>query len=413
MTLRKVEAATTAHCEFKTLKWSWLNQEYELQTCELDIEEVNDDEFKLSTSMTNELTGLKIEFKKGLKFLPVNLASVMSNLMAIEIFECSVESIKREHFRGLSKLRYLNLGYNKITNVAGDAFADLTSLEILELDFNFIEHFDEKSFAGLRALKQLQLEGNKMRTLHPKIFESLVNVEEIRLDSNKINNIDENIFKSLAYLTLINCYDNELTKIPRNLFRNNNKLEGILLGSNFIEVIDENAFLYLPKLKIVDLSENLCVNRKYTKGFNLLRKDLKQKCSKNSSLDKLDTAVQDLKTILNDKMRSFDINNMTLRKLETAVKDLEMKFNNDTKKIEASQKEIGALKQDILQTVNDKYELLHSRFDADNKTSYAPSQLVSINRHVVWLVFIFCVALFFVVLILVIIYPPTRVLRHW
>lgn len=336
MALKTVEAGTIELCQPYPLTWKWLDQEEKLQTCKLGIEEVNEENFMISLSKITAPSGLDLSSKKGVKFLPVNLVSVMPNLVAIETHSCAVKSIEVNHFKSLSKLKFLNLANNEIEYVSSNAFVDLTCLESLYLSSNRIKSFDEKTFKCLKALKYLDLKDNEIQYLRPKIFESLAVVREIRLEGNIIDYVDENIFGNLSMLTAINLTNNNLNRILRNLFSKNLRLEKIWLANNLIGIIEQNAFDKLLKLKTVDLSENFCVNRKYGKRFNLMREDLKRKCSEKLAQEILLINVEDLKTKLNDKTQ--------------LIQDLE--------------RTIGEIKKDVLQQMIERYKVLSGDFNS-------------------------------------------------
>lgn len=425
------EASTKAPCNFKYVEWIWINQNQTLRTCRPSITKIDDEDFIISSPKDITTLGIVIESKKDVKFLPRNLSKVMPNLGAMRVFDCSVKSISRKHFEGLSKMLFLNLARNKIENVSNDAFVDLVGLEVLNLSFNHIRCLNGKTFAGLRALKQLQLH------------------------SNKINIIDEIIFQNLENLNLINFNDNELTKISRNLFKNDTKLEKILLGSNFIEVIDENSFDYLPQLKIVDLSENFCVNRKYTKGFDLV--DLKEKCSRNSSLEIMEARMEDFRKEMDEKHKIFTnemnknfeketqgkarlqnkfmvldknvsqtnenykslsdhitavderINNTiqnttsTQNKSEARLADHDRKHKEESEMIAILREKVNTLEQDSLQTYKNLNKSLEDHLRDVNATLQASTEFLT-TVIVLSSIFMFCVADFLIALIMYVVY---------
>lgn len=517
--MENIEAATKASCKSAITKWTWFDEK-QRPTCEPDIEVVDEDDFKISSFKTFSTLGLGINSKKGVKFLPTNLASVFPNLEGIQIYNCSVKSIDEYHFKSLSKLTILDLRYNKIEDTDSDAFADLASLKILQLSFNRIRSLSKSTFTGLKALKRLYLYNNEIQFLHPEAFDLLVNIERIDLDYNELQNLDENIFENLASLTRIDLDYNQLRKIPRNLFRNNLNLTKIFLRHNKIKFV-EDTFENLPKLATVDLVENLCIQKEYyLKDFGSLKKDLKQKCNENSATEKLESEVrdlqrkasalkQDLLQTVNTKFETFiyrieSVNKTIIpiqekvlgfvsvqKKLEIKVANFSMKLNDEAKKtnlvkekwfqqkletlaadlmlkledksketkeelrmelntlqnyslqtintkygtlgerfeavnksivasssnlilvekklkktIENLQEKISILEQNLLQTLNEKNKFLSNHSKPSNETFQASSNFISIHKNVVWLVSVFCTALFFVVLILVIVYPP-------
>ncbi|KAB1252683.1 Nyctalopin [Camelus dromedarius] len=68
-------------------------------------------------------------------------------------------------FRGLRRLRTLNLGGNALGLVARAWFADLAELELLYLDRNSIAFVEEGAFQNLSGLLALHLNGNRLTVL--------------------------------------------------------------------------------------------------------------------------------------------------------------------------------------------------------------------------------------------------------
>lgn len=143
---------------------------------------------------------MTLKHKTGVKFLPTNLAHVLPNLIQVHVYKCSVTSVQGNHFKGLSKLKFLLLEYNEIEHVASDAFATLVNLKELFLHSNKIRVLHKDTFASLKKLRKLNLADNKIENLHPEIFKSLWEIESIDLHMNSIHGLDGKIFDNLPSL---------------------------------------------------------------------------------------------------------------------------------------------------------------------------------------------------------------------
>lgn len=328
---------------------------------------VHDGDFLISCEYQASNSFCAIDLKRSVKFLSTNLSHEMQYLVEIRIYNCSVMSIKEN--KGLSKLKDLYLPYNKIENVANDAFVDLISLELLALSYNRIRSFSKRTFAALRALKELQLNNNEIQFLHPTIFESLINIAVIHLHRNKISDLDENIFNDLDNLEHIDLSGNKLEKVPRKLFKNNLNLRKIFLRRNQIKFIDGDAFDHLPNLEIVDLHSNLCVNKNYSStGFGPMREDLAQECSETLAQEKLDKTLKELRIELNGELKNT---------------------------------------KDTLQTLNETYEALVNRLKSVNDTSI---EFISTSNALSFIL-MFCIADFIIALVMFVVYKysPRRI----
>lgn len=297
---KKTEAASEAPCETEHSWWSLDDEDHSLLTCVVYVKTVLDEDFTISSPRNNSTLGFIILEGNSVKFVPTNFFNVLPNLKALRISDCSVETINENHFKSLSKLEYLYLDNNLIDNVASNAFTDLVNLKVLNLSSNRISALDENTFTTLQALEELYLSDNQIQFLHPKLFDSLYYCVYI---------VDDMVFGD-------------------------------------------------PTLKIIDLRDNLCINKIYVSGglfryCSDLEKYLGRKCGKSSAQEKL----------------------------KTAVANIEMKLSYESEKAKTVQKEMNELKR--------------------------------VTKNILSPIFLLCITLFFVVLILVVVYPPSRVFRHY
>jgi Leucine-rich repeat (LRR) protein len=80
-------------------------------------------------------------------FLPVNVTSVLPNLVKYSAWDCFITEVSKENFKGLINLNYLSLASNKIREIPTDTFEDLVNLRQLYLgkyywkNFSTFKHF--------------------------------------------------------------------------------------------------------------------------------------------------------------------------------------------------------------------------------------------------------------------------------
>jgi Leucine rich repeat len=70
---------------------------------------------------------------KHIVFLPVEVSKAFPNLKSYEAGSCSIKTISKNNFEGLSKLKGLWLQDNQIKRISSETFEDLTSLVVLVL----------------------------------------------------------------------------------------------------------------------------------------------------------------------------------------------------------------------------------------------------------------------------------------
>lgn len=254
-----------------------------METCYSDIEQSDDAGFTVPYQPDSKITGFDIESKKGVEYLPNNLATAFPDLVGIRIRSCSVKSIEN-HFRGLPKLEVIDLHRNKIENISEDAFVDLINLEALAMGYNRIKFLAENIFSKLFSLKEILLDNNRIQVLHPRIFGSFRNVLNINFGQNGILVLPENILENATSLEEVLFYANKLERVPRDLFKNNLKLRTCTFDINNIKFIDFNLFNHLSTLKHVNLKFNKCIDKIYFEhDIKSIKNDLKQSCSDSGS----------------------------------------------------------------------------------------------------------------------------------
>lgn len=231
----------------------WPGHQTSLASCEPIVNEIDDENFTISTEANPTLQGFSIVDKKDVKLLPTNLSLVFSDLLGYKVVNCSVTKVHREHFQSLSKLRFLYLHENHIDSIDEDAFVDLVSLESLILGSNRISFLASNTFASQKSLKKLSLDDNQIQSLHLTTFHSLLNLEQLSLQFNEFSTLDVKYFENLLELAYVNLAYNNYDTIPENLFKNNLKLLKIYLDLNKISYINANMFAHLPILEYVNI----------------------------------------------------------------------------------------------------------------------------------------------------------------
>ncbi|XP_051483238.1 osteomodulin [Apus apus] len=139
-----------------------------------------------------------------------------------------------------SSLERLLLGFNKISQLPGNALEGLPNITMLDLCNNFLDDsvLKEKPLSNLKNLMQLNLCNNKLQTMPPDLPSSL---RQLSLENNSISYIPENYFNRLPKIIALRMSHNKLQNIPRNTFNLPNLLE-LNLGHNKLKQI-----FYIPR----------------------------------------------------------------------------------------------------------------------------------------------------------------------
>jgi hypothetical protein len=127
-------------CEKVGVMNFWQLLEKDVKTCFMeDITVITSPGEILSTIPDDSIMLLSFDENKNISYLPEKVDEKYSNLLVYTAENSNVQTISRNNFKGLIKLRFLYLQLNQIEMIERNTFQDLISLERLNLSkFRFI-----------------------------------------------------------------------------------------------------------------------------------------------------------------------------------------------------------------------------------------------------------------------------------
>lgn len=102
--------------------------------------------------------------------------NIMNTPMNIAIISFQIDGTA---FNGLTLLKELQLGQNKLKQISDGLFSPLISLERLIFYDNNLEILGANDFLGLTNLTSLFLHANKLKILHPDLFKATPNLKKL------------------------------------------------------------------------------------------------------------------------------------------------------------------------------------------------------------------------------------------
>ena len=76
---------------------------------------------------------LDVENVADSDYIPINLAEQFPNLEFIKAERCSIRGLAVATLAGLTKIRFIDLDYNKIQTLTAEMFQGLTTLERIDM----------------------------------------------------------------------------------------------------------------------------------------------------------------------------------------------------------------------------------------------------------------------------------------
>lgn len=153
--------SVVVECEFiEDISWDEWTKMGDLKCCFMQNDvEINMKGSKISNNDIS-VTALDFSHNKKILILPVEVSDSFENLKALAAVECAIGEISEENFRGLNKLKFLDLTENLIETIPNNTFDDLISLEYLALGDNRIRSMNGAVFVLLKNLRKALIVNN-------------------------------------------------------------------------------------------------------------------------------------------------------------------------------------------------------------------------------------------------------------
>ena len=161
-----------------------------------------------------------------------------------------------ELFQQLQDLKVLSLFRNQLVTLAANLFQRLSQLTNLLLDYNNLRQVPSILFNRLVNLKVLWLDNNKLETLHPHSFLGLSQVTELSLGMNRFITLPGRLFLDMEHLYYLYLYSNKLKTVPHDLFWGLRSVHYLYLNFNQLSTLPSNLFQDLGNLRVLFLDYN-------------------------------------------------------------------------------------------------------------------------------------------------------------
>ncbi|XP_063043960.1 leucine-rich repeat-containing protein 4C [Engraulis encrasicolus] len=193
--------------------------------------------------------------KNHIRSIEIGAFNGLASLNTLELFDNRLTTIPNAAFEYLSKLKELWLRNNPIESIHAYAFNRLPSLQRLDLgELKRLSYVSQAAFKGLsnlrylnlgmcnlkeipntvplERLEELELSGNQLSVLQRGSFRGLANLKRLWMMHAQIQTIERNTFDDLQTLVELNLAHNNLTLLPHEVFSPLQRLERVHLHHN-------------------------------------------------------------------------------------------------------------------------------------------------------------------------------------
>jgi len=127
----------------------------------------------------------------------------------------------------------MHLRHNSVTVLAAETFLLLgNNLLVLNFDDNGLEFIYSKAFDGLTRLKSLSLGDNKMTFLPGDTFSKMLNITILVLRRSNLSSVFSRLFDKLICLKRLDLSGNNLVHLPVGSLRSSTQLRYVDLSDN-------------------------------------------------------------------------------------------------------------------------------------------------------------------------------------
>ena len=169
-------------------------------SCECEINDVQVNKLKLMcTTMFIPFYTLPSDFLQNpdleklndltitgdVEYFPLNFC-MHENLMTVRIEHTKLKTLFSGSLTCLTKLTFLYLNYNEITEIKKNYFNNIQNLFILELSNNIITIIENEAFNNLPKLFKLDLSNNNIRIIESNPFNNMFFLSLIYISNNKL-----------------------------------------------------------------------------------------------------------------------------------------------------------------------------------------------------------------------------------
>ena len=202
------------------------------------------------------LTGLKVlNFGNSMiKRFSLRLLGSSKNLESLDISENALETISHQCFTNLSKLVFLNMSRNLLSQLP--SFNAQTELQVLDLSENMLNTLKSTIFISLKELEFLSLCRNYIVSIPSQTFHHLYQLTFINISFNAIEQIDVGLLSKNTRLHTIDLRGNDMRMVKHASFQGT---------TNSTIIVDRYAICcFMDSEKCVSLepqSEYLTCNR--------------------------------------------------------------------------------------------------------------------------------------------------------
>ena len=181
----------------------------------------------------------------------------LKNLPKLQLFTLAYNELEEipEGVFNNTKLIYLNLNQNKITQIASKAFDDMSALIELHIGSNNLTQWDNNWLSGAKSVVEISVSYNVITQIPDEAFKNYPRVESISFHGNEIKKISVKAFDKLERVDYLDLSDNEIDEWNPDLLVNVS-VGSLDLSGNKLNCIDGDLKTIFTNVESINFWEN-------------------------------------------------------------------------------------------------------------------------------------------------------------
>lgn len=299
---------------------------------------------------------LNVSFNR-ISNIPANLFSTIRSLRVVDLSRNAVRTLGAG-FSDLVNLRVLNISHNNLQSFQGAAVTQLSNVHTLDLSHNMLSNSSTVNVSPLTKLSHLDVSNNLL--FSAVLPSNTSNLQFLDYHSNRITSFTG--LNDASMLTVVDFSDNEMDSVSSYLFRGARFIRLANFSKNNIGRLDYQAFLHHSPL-VIDLSHNLLRQMNYSNlaatqklylGHNELAHINIQTFQGMTSLQELDLSQNKLPALdkdLFEHLTNLKLLNLSHNRLDKVSWDYLFRSLDNLATLDLGHNNISDLSESMLQSL--------------------------------------------------------------
>lgn len=154
------------------------------------------------------------------------------------------------------QVEFIYLMYNNVNEIEAAPFEEFINVRNINFGVNLLETIKRNYFRGTSKIDFLNFQSNLIHSIEPGSFDELTQLEYVYLDDNCLTHIPDHLFYHTARIRNVFLQQNRLVHVPSTFVKPSQKLYGLNVAENRLEDIS-NLFRFKGLMALIASNNKL------------------------------------------------------------------------------------------------------------------------------------------------------------